>query len=190
MRKEREHEGTRGLRVVLREHREHRPSHGERASSRGLGRDDRDVLDVHVPRLDGYDLLVVGGPTHAFALSRPRTRDDAVARGGDSGYSSRGLREWLSDIPHQRGTPLAAAFDTRVSKVRHLPMSAARSAAHLLRQRGFALVARPAGFVVLDVEGPLEQRELEQAIAWGRAVGRAAQERVTAGEERVERSGS
>jgi hypothetical protein len=156
----------------------------------GLDAIDRDVSDAHVPSPDGYDLLVVGGPTHAFALSRPRTRDDAVARGGDSNYSDRGLREWLSDIPNQRGTRLAAAFDTRVSKVRRLPMSAARSAAHLLRHHGFALAARPAGFVVLDVEGPLEQRELERAVAWGRAVGRAAQDRVMAGQERAERSGS
>ena len=156
----------------------------------GLDALDRDVSDVHGPLPDGYDLLVVGGPTHAFAMSRPRTRDDAVSRGGDSCYSDRGLREWLSDIPHERGTRLAATFDTRVSKVRHLPMSAARSAAHVLRQRGFTLVARPTGFVVLDVEGPLEQRELERAVAWGRAVGCAAQDRLAAAQKRGQRWGS
>jgi hypothetical protein len=156
----------------------------------GLDAIDRDVSDVHDLMPGGYDLLVAGGPTHAFALSRPRTRDDAVARGGDSSYSGRGLREWLSDIPNQSGTRLAAAFDTRVSTVRRLPMSAARSAAHLLRQRGFTLVARPAGFVVLDVEGPLEQSELERAVTWGRTVGCAAQDRMAAGEERGQRWGS
>ena len=74
-----------------------------------------------------YDLVVVGGPTHAFALSRPATRDDAAARGGDDRYAARGLREWLTSLPRTSGTHLAAAFDTRVSKVRHLPMSASRS---------------------------------------------------------------
>lgn len=31
----------------------------------------------------GVDLLVVGGPTHAFSMSRPRTREDALPRDGD-----------------------------------------------------------------------------------------------------------
>lgn len=131
-----------------------------------------DTLDVD---LRSYDLVVVGGPTHAFALSRPRTREDAVARGGDSRYLARGLREWLSALPAGRGTHFAATFDTRVSKVRHLPMSAARSAAHILRQQRWTLLGRPRGFVVQDVEGPLEQRELERAISWGRSLARDVQ---------------
>lgn len=147
-----------------------------------------DVADAHDLDPGGYDLLVVGAPTHAFALSRPSTRDDAVARGGDSAYAARGLREWLSDIPVRDGTQLAAAFDTRVTKVRHLPMSASRSAAHLLRQRRYTLVSQPAGFLVQDVDGPLEQREMERAIEWGRSIGRATRSRVAA-EELRERSG-
>jgi hypothetical protein len=139
-----------------------------------------DVGDLHDVDLDPYDLLVVGGPTHAFAMSRPTTREDAVARGGDDRYAAGGLREWLSDLPARPGTHLAAAFDTRVSKVRHLPASAARSAAHVLRQRHFVLVDRPTGFVVQDVEGPLEQRQMERAISWGRSLAREAQDRVAA----------
>jgi hypothetical protein len=142
-----------------------------------------DVADVEDVDLDAYDLLVVGGPTHAFALSRPTTRDDAMARGGDKRYASRGLREWLSALPVRDGTPFAATFDTRVSKVRHLPMSAARSAAHLLRQRRFTLVEGPVGFVVQDVEGPLEPRQMENAIAWGRAAARETQARVATAED-------
>jgi hypothetical protein len=142
-----------------------------------------DVAEAQDVDPDDYDLLVVGGPTHAFALSRPSTRDDAVARGGDARYSTRGLREWLVAIPVQRGARLAAAFDTRVSKVRHLPASASRSAAHLLRQRHYVLVARPTGFVVQDVEGPLEIRQMERAIAWGRTLARAAQARLEAEHE-------
>jgi hypothetical protein len=144
-----------------------------------------DVSEAESVETDDYDLLVVGGPTHAFALSRPTTRNDAVARGGDSRYAGHGLREWLSAIPPRDGTRLAAAFDTRVSKVRHLPASAARSAAHLLRQRRFTLVARPTGFLVQDVEGPLDQRQMERAMAWGRALAREAQDRIEATRERV-----
>jgi hypothetical protein len=142
-----------------------------------------DVADAADVDPDDYDLLVVGGPTHAFALSRPATREDAAARGGDSRYAVQGLREWLTAIPTVQGARLAAVFDTRVSKVRHLPMSAARSAAHILRQRHFALVGRPTGFVVQDVEGPLEQRELERAISWGRSIARETQARIEVGRD-------
>lgn len=139
-----------------------------------------DVAEIQDAQLGGLDLLVVGGPTHAFALSRPQTRAEAIARGGDTRYATRGLREWLSDLPLQPGTHLAATFDTRVSKVRHLPASAARSAAHLLRQHRFTLVSRPTGFVVQDVEGPLEIRQMERAISWGRSLAREATQRVEA----------
>src|SRR5690242_4907455 len=66
-----------------------------------------DVADVQEVDLSEFALLVVGGPTHAFALSRPSTREDAVARGGDERYSRRGLREWLSEIPTRDGEHLA-----------------------------------------------------------------------------------
>jgi hypothetical protein len=148
-----------------------------------------DVTDTHID-LESYDLLVAGGPTHAFALSRPHTRDEAAARGGDIRYASRGLREWLTDLPDGHRTRLAASFDTRVSKVRHLPMSAARSAAHLLRQRRWTLLGRPTGFVVQDVEGPLEQREIERAVAWGRSLAREAQQRVETRPHMRQESGS
>ena len=137
-----------------------------------------------------YDLLVVGGPTHAFALSRPSTRDDAAARGGDARYAMQGLREWLSKLRRPEGVQLAAAFDTRVSKVRHLPMSAARSAAHLLHGRGYTLVVRPAGFVVKDIEGPLDQREMEHAVAWARTLAREVQGRMAVETELRRRRGS
>jgi hypothetical protein len=154
----------------------------------GLSAEAVDVADDRAADAAAYDLLVVGGPTHAFALSRPSTRDDAVARGGSERYGARGLREWLSDLPRLEGTHLAATFDTRVSKVRRLPMSAGRSAARLLRERGFTVVDRPAGFVVEDVEGPLEQRETERAVAWARSLAQQVQGRLEAGRDLVRRS--
>jgi hypothetical protein len=144
----------------------------------GLDAEAVDIADAHELDVGAHDLLVVGGPTHAFALSRPSTRDDAVERGGDNRYSARGVREWLQGLPVGGGTHLAAAFDTRVAKVRHFPWSGARSAAKILRQRHFTLVARPTGFVVQDTKGPLEQSELERALSWGRSLAREAQARI------------
>jgi hypothetical protein len=154
----------------------------------GLSAEAVDVADEQTVDVSPYDLLVVGGPTHAFALSRPSTRDEAVARGGDARYATRGLREWLTSLPRAGGTHLAAAFDTRVSTVRHLPMSAARSAARILREHDFTLVDRPAGFVVQDVEGPLEQSEMEHAITWARTLAQQVQARLEAGRGQRRRS--
>jgi hypothetical protein len=140
--------------------------------------------------LDGVDLLVVGGPTHAFALSRPTSRDDAVARGGTARYASRGLREWLSVLPIRPGTHLAAAFDTRVKRVRHLPASAAASAGRLLRRRDFTLVDKPTGFIVQDITGPLEAHETERAVRWGSSLAQVAQTRIAAEQSSSPASGS
>jgi hypothetical protein len=130
-----------------------------------------DVAEVGDADVDGIDLLVVGAPTHAFSMSRPSTRTEAVDRGGSGDYERGGMREWLEELPATSSSErLAATFDTRVSKVRHLPASAARTAARAIRRKGFPLVGKPAGFIVQDVEGPLESRKTEHAIAWGRAI--------------------
>lgn len=118
-----------------------------------------------------FDLLVVGAPTHAFSLSRPSTRRDAVQQGAPADRAESGLREWLAGIgPEEgRGRP-AAAFDTRVTKVRHLPKAASTRANHLLTRRGFDSIARPAPFLVQDLKGPVLPGELERAHRWGRDV--------------------
>jgi len=135
-----------------------------------------DVSEVSDTSLDGVDLLIVGAPTHAFSLSRTTTRTEAVARGGRASYAGRGMREWLDGLDTAQGVRLAAAFDTRVSKVRHLPASAARRTARILRGKDYHLVLTPHGFVVRDVEGPLESHQVEDAVAWGRAAAREAQQ--------------
>ena len=116
------------------------------------------------------DLLVAGGPTHAFSMSRPGTREDAIRQGAVQGQVSRGMREWLEGLPTDLGGLPCATFDTRVSRVRRLPGSAARSAARVLRRHHGLLIAPPESFFVNDVAGPLAQDELERAHAWGRAV--------------------
>lgn len=129
------------------------------------------------------DLLVVGAPTHAFSLSRPRTRQDAVRQGASSASSATGVRDWLAvagATPSSRNRPLAAMFDTRVRATEHLPMSAASRGAHLLQHLGLALVARPQGFVVEGLRGPLREEEVGHAVAWGRGLARACQQRLAA----------
>lgn len=114
------------------------------------------------------DLLVVGGPTHAFSMSRPGTREDAIRQGAGQGLAGRGLREWLDGLPTDLQALPCATFDTRVSRVRRLPGSAARSAARVLRRHSARMVAAPASYFVNDVSGPLDVDEIDRARAWGR----------------------
>ena len=123
---------------------------------------------------DDVDLLVAGGPTHAFSMSRPGTREDAIRQGARQGLATLGLREWLDGVVSDlRGLPFAT-FDTRVSRVRRLPGSAARSTARHLRRHGGGMVAPSASFFVADVAGPLDADELDRARAWGERVGALA----------------
>lgn len=125
---------------------------------------------------DGVDLLVVGGPTHAFSMSRPDTRSEAVTRGASNTAAGQGIREWIAALPTVNDGPLVATFDTRVDKVRRLPGSAARKAGKLLRRRGYAQVLDPESFYVADVAGPLLEGEMDRARAWGGRLGDAARE--------------
>ena len=114
---------------------------------------------------EGADLLVIGGPTHAFSMSRTTTRQDAVNQGA-KGDPTIGLREWLEGLPEGNDAPFAA-FDTRVDMVRRLPGSAAKAAAKMARKRGYQLLARPESFYVQDVQGPLLDGEVQRAEVWG-----------------------
>jgi hypothetical protein len=144
------------------------------AVARGLQLEGIDTGLVEVgsapDRLDGdVDLLVVGGPTHAFGMSRPSTRADAVRRGAAEERATTGLREWLESVELDGGhRPVLAAFDTRVTKVRWLPQAAGPAAARTGRRRGLRPVTRAVGFLVDDTQRPLEPGELDRAAEWGR----------------------
>ena len=137
------------------------------------------VCDGHAADLAGVDLLVVGAPTHGFSLSRPATRHDAVRQGGRADAESVGMREWLKALGDTDRPLLVATFDTRATKVRYLPASASRRSAHALAEHGHRMLAAPMGFLVHDVSGPLESREIDRAIAWARSVATEAQNRLT-----------
>ena len=127
------------------------------------------------------DLLVVGGPTHGFSLSRESTRQDAVRQGAPAERATTGLREWLESVRlDAAASPVLATFDTRVTQVRWLPKSAGPTAAKLGRRRGLVVSPKPIGFLVEGLQGPLVEGEQERATAWGRALGAACTERAAA----------
>jgi hypothetical protein len=155
-----------------------------RAVAAGLRLEGVDTMVLDVSRaaaadLADVDLLVVGAPTHGFSLSRPATRRDAVRQGGRTDAAESGMREWLETLAAESRLPLVATFDTRVTKVRYLPASASRRAARILDAQGHQIVSAPTGFLVHAVPGPLEPREIDRAIAWGRGVASESQSRLT-----------
>lgn len=121
---------------------------------------------------DGVDLIIVGGPTHAFGMSRPRTREDARRQAGGHVVSARkGLREWLTRLERTHRNLAAAAFDTRIDRPR-VPGSAARGAEKRLRKLGFRIACPSESFYVTGATGPLVDGEIERAQRWGEELGK------------------
>ncbi len=112
-------------------------------------------------------LLVLGGPTHAFSMTRPTTRAEAHSKYGapDRAGGDAGIREWIDRATPRPDLPVVT-FDTRV-QVKLVPGSAAKSAASSLRHHGFGQAHRGETFFVLGVEGPLADGEEQRARAWG-----------------------
>ena len=123
------------------------------------------VVDAPTEVPPGIDLLVVGGPTHAFSMSRASTRHTAAERGAPVTEADGGIREWLEALPTPEAPPVFAAFDTRVD-MPLLPGAASRAASKVARHNGFT-VLHPASFLVKDYEGPLVKGQLELARDWG-----------------------
>ena len=130
------------------------------------------VLDValapeHLP--PGLELLVVGGPTHAFSMSRGSTRSDAVQKGAPPGHEKVGIREWLASLPPSVDLDVAT-FDTRVAKVRRLPGSAAKAAGKQVQHHHLGQLVGAESFYVDDMQGPLLAGELDRAGSWATAL--------------------
>ena len=129
-----------------------------------------DVAAAPSPLPDGVDLVVLGGPTHAFSMSRPATRRDAHDQGAEPGHEDRGIREWLGSLPTGNTSCAVATFDTRAEQVRRLPGSAARAAGRFVSRHRLGRMVATESFYVTDSPGPLVQGELERARAWGSAL--------------------
>jgi len=130
-----------------------------------------DLTDVAAASLDLDDvtLVVVGGPTHGHSMSSPDSRRGMRCLGALHGSICTGLREWLGELPEEDGRWLAT-FDTRVSRNRRLPGSAAGSAAREGRRHHFHAAARPRSFYLVHADGPLLTSEVDRAREWGRMV--------------------
>jgi hypothetical protein len=117
---------------------------------------------------DNVELLVVGGPTHAFGMSRPGTRQTAAEQAGNGADSDGiGQREWLDAVQGGSERVAAAAFDTRLDKPHWLVGSAARAYDKRLRRLGFRVSSPPQSFFVAGTPGPLLDGEAERARRWG-----------------------
>ncbi len=125
------------------------------------------------PGLEGVDLVVVGGPTHAWGMSWPSTRRGAPIRveKGDSGLELEpgadrgpGVREWLASVGHVEAR--AAAFDTRIKAPVLLTGRASKRISRQLARHGLRVVMPATSFLV-DKSSHLLPGELERARAWG-----------------------
>lgn len=123
--------------------------------------------------LEHADLIVVGGPTHAHAMSRAATREAAANEAHKPGRDltldpdaeGSGLRDWITALPTLYAR--AAAFDTRVDLPAMLTGRASKGIGQRLRHHGLDLMAKPESFLVTK-QNHLEPDETTRAQAWGR----------------------
>lgn len=143
------------------------------AIATGLGCAAVPVKDATGDRLVDAELVVIGGPTHMFGMSRPSSRRSAVTAAAKPGSgltvepdaAGPGVREWLAE--HARELRSAAVFDTRIKLPVPLGGRASRRIAGVLRRNRVRLAAAPQSFLV-DKANHLLPGELDRAAAWGR----------------------
>jgi hypothetical protein len=136
------------------------------------------VDEADAELLDGADLVVVGGPTHAHGMSRESTRKAAVeaAQKPDSDLTVEpdaegpGLRDWFDALDGLSAK--AAAFDTRIDMPAALTGRASKGIAKRLRAHGCELVVEPQSFLV-SKDSHLLDHEAEHARAWGEQLAKA-----------------
>lgn len=131
------------------------------------------TVDADAAGLAGADLVIVGAPTHAFRMSTPASRREAVhpksgaaPKGAvEPGADGQGMRDVLAQLPRGRVGQRGAAFDTRMRGP--ITGSAAQGMARRLKRAGYALACPAIGFAVQTPGGPLVEGELDRARAWG-----------------------
>jgi hypothetical protein len=142
----------------------------------------RRVSDAQPEEVWDLDVLVVGAPTHAQALSRPETRAEAAKWASDHSRHltlepdalEDGVREFLPTL-HPTDADFVA-FDTRVDAPELFTGSAARGIRRRLIGKGLEALLPAESFLVTK-KGHLLDGEEERAEDLGRAVVEAA--RVT-----------
>ncbi len=146
---------------------------------RSAGNAEVDCVSVHEvtrEQVAAADLLVVGGPTHAHAMTsgttRASAREAAEKPGSDltlePDTEGSGLRDWFLTIGALAERP-AAAFDTRANGPAVFTGRASKGIARRLTEHGCALVCPPESFLV-DRHNHLLEGEDLRAEEWGEAV--------------------
>jgi hypothetical protein len=145
---------------------------------------DVEVSEVSEAAKTPCDLLVVGGPVHAWSMSRGFTRKSAQELATKEGREflsrGRGLRDFLDEVPKTHEA-FAATFDTAVRSSWFPVGSAAWPAARVLDELGYDLVLKPEHFHVTELLGPLAGGELERAEAWGEELASRCTRHVASG---------
>ena len=115
----------------------------------------KSAAGVNAEDVGTADFVVVGSPTHAWDMTP----------------ESKGLFERISGTRYDKR---AAAFDTKL--VQRTAEGAAGKIDRALRGAGFRVAAKPQSFFVAGPEGPLAEREMERARAFGDELARAVGE--------------
>jgi flavodoxin len=117
------------------------------------------VGHVSTAELSGFDLLIVGSPTHGCRPSPP-------------------MKEFLDEVQAAglEGVKVAA-FDTRTAGRLSGIFGGFAGAriAKSLSKKGGAPIGSPEGFLVEGIKGPLLEGELERASAWARNIVESAE---------------
>ncbi|MBS3914711.1 MAG: flavodoxin family protein [Bacteroidetes bacterium] len=104
------------------------------------------VKDFEMGNLGNLDLLIVGSPINGW---RPTPA----------------IKNFLENIPNGKLKGIqAAAFDTRIKSF--LSGNAAKRIYQALNTKGAKMIGTPVGFYVKHTEGPLLEKELENARIW------------------------
>jgi Flavodoxin domain len=115
------------------------------------------------------DLLVLGGPTHAWSMSRPKTRQAAITNPAhgtppvEAKLDETGIRELLGQL--SRPSCSIAVYDTRIGGPALVTGRASAAIARRLRRLGIRPIGT-ASFLVSRVSR-LRAGELERARIWG-----------------------
>ena len=134
---------------------------------------DTTIMPAHTAPSDlsDYRLVVVGAPTHAHSLPRPKSRTEAVEWAADPTKKltleptagSTGVREWLEGVMLV-GDPRFAVFSTRADIPRIFAGDACAAIAKGLRRRLADVDARADFLVGLD--NHLVDGEEDRAREW------------------------
>ncbi|WP_136057011.1 flavodoxin domain-containing protein [Microbacterium sp. K24] len=148
---------------------------------------ERSAIDVTITTVSaaprstvGFDLLVVGAPTHAHSLPRPTSRLEAAAWAADPARTltlehaevDHGVREWLDELVVSDRTRLLAAFSTRADIMRALAGDAAVAIKRRLKGPAHKQVEMEC--FIVNSENQLVDGQRERAEAWGLSLARTA----------------